>query len=133
MNILDENISESQRQLARSWRLRVHQIGFDIGRQGMRDEEIIPLLHHLPQPISFTRDLGFYDRRLCHANYCLVCLVLGQGEVATFIRRFLQHPAFRTRAKRLGNVVRVSHQRMTVWRVHAVAEADIAWLPKGNA
>jgi hypothetical protein len=45
MNLLDENIPESQRQLLRSWRIRVKQIGVDIGRQGMKDQEdIVPLL-----------------------------------------------------------------------------------------
>ncbi len=45
MNILDENVPESQRQLLRSWRIRVSQIGDDVGRKGMKDEAIIPLLH----------------------------------------------------------------------------------------
>lgn len=30
MNILDENISVSQRQLLRSWRISVQQIGYDV-------------------------------------------------------------------------------------------------------
>ena len=45
MNILDENIPESQRQLLRSWRIRVRQIGHEIGSPGMKDEEIISRLH----------------------------------------------------------------------------------------
>lgn len=44
MNVLDENIVESQRQLLRSWRIRVRQIGHEIGRAGMQDEEIVPFL-----------------------------------------------------------------------------------------
>ena len=47
MNILDENIPESQRQLLRSWRIRVQQIGHELGRPGMKDEENIPLLNHV--------------------------------------------------------------------------------------
>jgi hypothetical protein len=45
MNLLDENIPESQRQLLRSWRIRIRQIGDEVGRKGMKDEAIIPLLH----------------------------------------------------------------------------------------
>ncbi len=45
MNILDENISEDQRQLLRGWRIRARQIGHEVGRPGMQDGEIIPLLH----------------------------------------------------------------------------------------
>jgi hypothetical protein len=44
MNILDENINESQRQLLRSWRIRVRQIGVDSSRKGIQDDEIIPFL-----------------------------------------------------------------------------------------
>ena len=76
MNILDENILESQRQLLLSWRIRVRQIDEDIGRKGMKDDEIIPFLHGQRRPTFFTRDLGFYERRLCHPRYCLVCLAV---------------------------------------------------------
>ncbi len=100
MNVLDENIPESQRQLLRSWRIRVRQIGYEVGRQGTKDERIIPLLHHLIRPTFFTRDSGFYDRRLCHANYCLVCLMVSQYEAASFIRRFLRHAEFKVWFKR---------------------------------
>jgi len=80
MNILDENISSSQRQLLRSWRIRIHQVGHEIGRQRMKDKEIIPLLHGLP-PVTF------FNRDLCHDRYSLVCLAVGQYEVASFVRK----------------------------------------------
>lgn len=101
MNILDENIIESPRQLLRSWKIRVRQIGVDIGRKGIKDDEIIPLLLTCPRPTFFTRDLGFYDRKLCHARYCILCLEVGRYEVATSVRFFLRHSAFNTHAKRM--------------------------------
>lgn len=127
MNILDENISEGQRQLLRSWRIAVRRVGHEVGRQGMGDEEIIPLLHQLRRPTFFTRDLGFYDRHLCHVGYCLICLAVGQYEAASFIRRFLRSPAFDTHAKRMGRVVRVSHTGMRVWRLHEAREERVEW------
>ena len=39
MNILDENIIASQRQRLQSWRIPVRQIGVDIARKGLQDEE----------------------------------------------------------------------------------------------
>jgi hypothetical protein len=126
MTILDENILESQRQLLRSWRLHSHQIGHEVGRSGMKDEAIIPLLHELGPVTFFTRDLGFYRRQLCHARYCLVCLDVGQYEVASFIRRFLRHPHFNTQAKRMGCVVRVSPMGLRVWQRH-LEEEELAW------
>jgi hypothetical protein len=127
MNILDENIPESQRQLLRSWRIRVQQIGHELGHQGMKDDEIIPLLHQLRRPTFFTRDLDFYDHQLCHAGYCVVCLAVGQYETASFIRRFLLHSAFNTQTKRRGSVVRVSHTGMRIWRIHVEGEEEIKW------
>lgn len=129
MNVLDENISDSQRQLLRSWRIQVSQIGHEIGRQGIKDEAIIPLLHQLHSVTFFTRDIGFYNYHLCHANYCLVCLAVGQYEVASFIRRFLRHSAFNTKAKRMGKVIRLTHMGLQVWERHAEKEVTILWLP----
>jgi len=41
MNVLDENVREDQRSLLHAWGLSVKQIGSDVGRKGMEDEEII--------------------------------------------------------------------------------------------
>lgn len=129
MKVLDENIPDSQRQLLRSWRISVRQIGHEIGRQGLKDEEILPLLHRLRSVTFFTRDQHFYFRHLCHTNYCLVCLVVSQYEAASFIRRFLRHPAFNTKAKRMGKVVRVTHTGIQVWEIHSSKEKILEWLP----
>ncbi len=128
MNVLDENIPESQRQLLRSWRIRVRQIGAEVGRKGMKDEAIISLLHRLGPVTFFTRDLGFYRRELCHLRYCIVCLAVGQYEAASFIRRLLRHPSFRTQAKRMGKVIRVAHMGIRLWKLHAEKEEQQAWL-----
>jgi len=92
MNVLDENIPEDQRQLLRSWRIRAYQIGQDIARPGLEDEQqIIPSLLKLRRPTLFTRDLGFFHPELRHAKYCLACLSIAADESATFIRRILRH------------------------------------------
>lgn len=127
MNVLDENILKGQRQRIQSWRIPVRQIGYDIGRGGMKDDEIIPFLHRQRRVAFFTRDLGFYDRRLRHRQYCLVCMALDKHEVAIFTRLLLRHPEFDTEAKRLGSVVRISHMRVSVWRPHAQNELHFDW------
>jgi hypothetical protein len=129
MNILDENIPDSQRLLLRSWRIKVFQIGHEVSHQGIKDEDIIPLLHRLRTVTFFTRDMGFYHRHVCHIDYCLVCLSVGQYEVASFIRRFLRHPSFNTKAKRIGKVIRLTHLGLHVWRLHAEREETIDWHP----
>jgi len=132
MNILDENIIASQRQRLRSWRIPVRQIGVDIARKGLQDEEIIPFLHQLHRPTFFTRDRGFYRREVCHRPYGLVCLEVAPEEVAIVVRRVLRHPRLNTQAKRMGTIVRASHRGLGLWRLHAQAEEGILWGAPGD-
>lgn len=127
MNILDENIPESQRQLLRDWRVPIRKIGHDLARKGLKGDEIIPFLHTLRRPTFFTRDLDFYKRHLCHARYCLVYLAVGQYEVATFARRLLRHSEFSTQVKRMGCVIRASRGGLSVWQLHTESHLDISW------
>ncbi len=128
MILLDENIPEDQCDLLRGWRFRFHQIGQDFGRQGIKDEtQILPLLHKLDRATFFTRDLGFLDQNWCHPRYALVGLAVSQNEVARFIRRFLRHPSFNSKARRMGMVIRVSAADLRVWRRRGEPEEMVAW------
>ena len=102
MIVLDENIPKNQTALLESWRIHFRQIGVDLGRSGMADEDIIPLLLRQSQPPLFTRDKGFYSPGLGHRRYCLVVLAVGKDEAASFVRRFLRHTEFNTRSKAHG-------------------------------
>lgn len=127
MNILDENIIDSQRQRLRHWHIAIRHMGYDVGRQGMKDQEILTLLHRLRRPTFFTRDEDFYARHLCHSRYCLVYLAVAKDEVAPFVRRLLRHREVDTVAKRMGTVVRVSHVDLSLWRLHAEQAIHVAW------
>lgn len=115
MIILDENFPESQHQLLLSWRINIRQIGIEVGRNGLQDEEIIPLLQKYNRPTFFTLDFDFFKHKLCHLRYCLIFLDIKQYESAAFIRRFLRYKEFDTQAKRMGTVIRVSHTGLLVW------------------
>lgn len=127
MIVLDENILESQRLLLHSWRVRARQIGVDLAHKGIKDPQILPLLHEIKLPTFFTRDLGFYGRDLCHAGFCLVALAVHRQEAAQFIRRVLRHEDFRTRARRMGKVLRVSTAAVYYWELNAEQEKRIDW------
>jgi len=127
VNVLDENIVANQRERLNSWRIQIRHVGYDIRKQGLLDDAIVPFLLELRRPTFFTRDLDFYNRNLCHARYCLVCLVVGQYEVATFVRRVLRHPEFDTYAKRMGKVIRVTRINISVWQPHAEKETHLVW------
>lgn len=127
MNVLDENVLADQRQLLFSWRVPFRQIGLEIGRKGMNDDEIIALLLTLRHPTLFTLDCDFWQRGLCHARYSLVPLDVRQSEAAAFVRRVLRHPELNTQAKRMGTVMRVSHAGIAVWRLHAEQVTHHGW------
>ncbi|MGO9201648.1 MAG: hypothetical protein ACLQM8_14075 [Limisphaerales bacterium] len=127
MNVLDENILESQRQLLRGWRVPVRQIGHELAHKGLQDQELVPFLLTLRRPTLFTRDLGFYDRALCHSRYCVVVLAVGQYEVAHFVRRLLRHRDFATQPSRMGAILRLMHTGLAVWRLHAERELRLPW------
>ena len=127
MNILDENISKSQRQLLEGWRISIKQIGINTGRSGMKDNEIIPFLQGLRRPTFFTRDDGFFKPQLCHVRYGLIYLDVEKSETSIFIRHLLKHSELNTQVKRMGNVIRVSHAGLACWRLHVRDELHLKW------
>ena len=127
MNVLDENIIEEQRLLLHQWHIPVRHVGYDLWRAGVKDDEIITLLLRLPQPTFFTLDSDYYRRRWRHARYCLVYLTVDEERAADYIRRVLRHQQFNTIAKRMGSILRVSPEQITVWRLHATEELIVAW------
>ena len=127
MIVLDENLPDSQRRLLRSWRIRVQQIGHELGRPGMRDAEIVPFLRRLQRPPFFTRDDWFYQPTHRHSASCLVLVAVAEDESASFIRRVLHHPSLNTHGKRMGKVVRATHAGLRAWQLHSSIEERLAW------
>jgi hypothetical protein len=104
MNVLDENIIAQQCEKLRQWRIPFRRIDWRLSAHGALDENLLPVLHRLPQPTFFTHDRDFFESSFCHPNYAIVYLNVGDAETAEFIRRFLRHPAFDTNARRMGMV-----------------------------
>ncbi|MBI3245376.1 MAG: hypothetical protein HYZ50_02580 [Deltaproteobacteria bacterium] len=128
MNILDEDIGQSQGQHLAGRKIHFWKIGAGVGRAGMKDrEDILPLLHRLKQPTFFTLDHGFYHPTLRHQRYCLVFLDVWDDEAAEYIRRLLRHSEFRTRAQRMGKVVRVRHSGVNYWQIEEKEERTASW------
>ena len=129
MLVLDENLPAGQRQLLRKWRMRFRVIGIDLARRGTSDENLIPLLHHLPQPTFFSLDRAFFRPELLHANYGLVWLDVGDNLAAESIRNFLRQHEFDTRAKRMRIVARVHGGGVTFWRMPKRSPRTVSWPP----
>lgn len=120
MNVLDENFPEDQRPRLKEWHIPFRQVGREIARFGVQDPDVIRLLHRRRGVTLFTQDEDFFDAELCHGGYCLVWLDVRVDDAAFFLRRFLNHPRFRTNAVRMGIVARVHPHGIHFWqRNHA--------------
>jgi hypothetical protein len=127
MLVLDENLPASQRALLRKWRIHFRAIGVDLAARGTQDANLIPLLHKLPKPTLFTLDQHFFQEDWAHPSYGLVWLDVRDNEAAKFIRRFLKHPAFDTRDKRLGLIARVHNREVVFWRRGCMRLQRVDW------
>lgn len=123
MLVLDENLPADQWQLLRKWRIRCRIVGSDVAASGATDENLIPVLHRLPQPTFFTLDRDFFRHDWRHANYSLVWLDVRRREAAEFIR----HPMFDTQVKRMGVVARVHDGGVIFWRVGTRSPQSVSW------
>ncbi len=127
MLVLDENLPAGQRSLLRQWRIRFRSVGEELGNSGILDKNLIPLLHRLAQPTFVSLDRDFHRPELAHRRYCLVWLNVRGREAAEFIRRFLKHPSFNTRIKRLGWVARVHVEGISAWRAGSRTLHEMPW------
>ncbi|KAA0228750.1 hypothetical protein EDS67_12690 [candidate division KSB1 bacterium] len=128
MIVLDHNIPEDEVEKLQQKRVRFRQIGHEIGRPEWDDQqEILRYLHNAKQMTFFTRDLGFFRPRLCHLNYCLVIITGPVQETASFIRRFLRHPKFKTKETRMGCVLRLSSAGIAWWEIKRDRQQNIFW------
>ncbi len=57
----------------------------------------------------------------------MICLAVGQQEVAVFVRRVLRHRLLNTKAKRMGNIIRATHTGLRVWRLSVPNEIEFRW------
>ncbi len=127
MLAIDENLPAGQRFLLRSWGIRFRTVGVDVASFGTDDENLIPILHRLPQPTFFSLDRDFYRPDRAHTGYALVWLDIAADEAAEFIRRFLKHPLFETQGKRMGVVARVHADGVVQWRTKHRYSQSLSW------
>lgn len=127
MNLLDENFPEDQLPLLKHWHIPFRQIG-EVARWGIKDPDIIPVLHQIGRATFFTQDKDFFHAELCHDGYCLVWLDVRADDAALYVRRFLSHPQFRAEKKRIGKVARVHHDHIHFWQRNRSALQELEWL-----
>ena len=83
-------------------------MGEAIAELGISDQNIITLLHTLKNITFFTLDKDFFKPQLLHPNYCLVWLDIDHVNLAAVIKKFLKHPTFKNKTKRMGKIIRLT-------------------------
>ena len=82
----------------------------------IKDEAIPSLLHRVRQPTFVTTNVDDFWRRVpAHPRYSIVGVVLPHEqlhEMPDLLRRLFRLPEFKTKARRMGKVVRVSRRQL---------------------
>lgn len=97
----------------------------------IKDEAIAQLLRRFKGVTFVTTNVTDFWRRVpAHSQYGIVCLSLPNErlrEVPTLLRRLLRMPEFRTKAARMGKVVRVSRQEIHYYVANANRDYVLTW------
>lgn len=103
--------------------------------QVIKDERVPDILRSLRWQTFVTIDDWFWNRRLRHAQHCIVYAALPseeQEDLPSLVRRLFRLPAFRTRAARMGKVARVSHEAVVWWQLGDADQHMNRWHPRGG-
>jgi hypothetical protein len=124
-HVLDENIRPKHyRALKR--RFSMVKVGDGFGYESMSDENIRNAMHGSKQTFH-TQDRDFYKPYHRHPAYCLVFYDVRAADFVSCVQRFLRHPRFNTRNKRMGKVVRVTLEHIEVWELHNENRETVEW------
>ena len=86
----------------------------------IKDDRVPVLLRQSRQPTFVTIDMGFWNRGLRDASYCILCFPLRndkQYELPGLLRRLLRLPEFRTKRARMGKVAQVRPTHIEYWQL----------------
>lgn len=86
----------------------------------LKDDRILQILHNHKQPTFLTLDAGFFQKRRADRRYCLIHFVVPrqqQNRIPILLRQLLRLAEFKTKAARMGKVMRVSERRVEFWQV----------------
>jgi len=99
----------------------------DTGHLGIKDDNILSLLHRRRRVTFFTQDKDFFRREFCHSAYCLLWLDVRVDDTAYYVRRVLRHPRFETIALRLGIVARARPSGVHFWQRDVLGLQSALW------
>lgn len=85
----------------------------------IKDDNIPYLLHQQSQPTFVTINVSdFWLNMAGDARFCIICFALADSQarlLPSLLRRVLSHPNFRTKAQRMGHVLRVTQSTISFY------------------
>ena len=99
----------------------------------VKDDRVPVLLRELSSPTFITIDeAGFWRRHLCSRAYGILCFALVDAQqelIPSLLRKLLRFPEFKTKAKRMGKVARISLANIKYYQ-HGDDELHVVNWPK---
>ncbi|MBI4672101.1 MAG: hypothetical protein HY741_10605 [Chloroflexi bacterium] len=87
----------------------------------IKDEALPTLLREQNQPTFVTiNETDFWQRIPASESYCVVCFALTDArvrEIPQRLRALLEYPEFRTKAARMGKIVRVAEREIVYYTI----------------
>jgi hypothetical protein len=85
-------------------------------RSIIKDDAVSTLLHKVSHPSFVTINVtDFWKKIHPHADYCIIAVDLPKKrsrEIPDLLRVLFRHPTFRTKASRMGKIIRLTHKRV---------------------
>jgi hypothetical protein len=97
----------------------------------IKDDNIPTLLGEQRQPTFVTIDeRDFWQKIAIDPRFCMVCFALSDSQakaIPPLLRRLLRHPAFRTKAQRMGKAIRVTSTSVSyyAWNDRTLRTVDL--------
>ncbi len=86
----------------------------------VKDDAIPFLLSQVPQPTFVTINVTDFWRKVeANTDYCIVAVSLPKErvrEVPALLQRLVNHPEFKTKALRMGKIIRLTPNRIEYYR-----------------
>jgi len=124
MIVLDEQLlgRNIERDIAKWYRGAIHFIIDLRPNTVIKDDAIPELLRQQTQPTFVTiNGRDFWRRVTIDQRYCVVCFTLSDArvrEIPQALRLLLRRPEFRTKAQRVGKVIRVTNEEIHYYTVN---------------
>ncbi len=100
-------------------------------RTNVKDDSVPALLRTVKHPTFLTTNVSDFWRKMpAHPAYCMICFVLPNeriAEIPHLLRGVLRFAEFKTKAARMGKILRVRHNHIDYYTVGSKQLFTLNW------